>query len=1168
SFYSANGSRVFVNLCNLKAKDETILSPAAEYRKCHSPLARENFGDFPGSRKTRVINFVVLPTLGGKRPSAVGESSPAIIRPQTTPAVMTKSKLSDITVRRRTRSSGEELPERPPAKQQRYPDSGSEDGPGGGDASGGQFSDGLSVHFTVIPDEERLLLVDQNEDRQVTSLVQKLLCGETFKPEDFPGGDESFFPKLKVLDAAQEEGACPTPVRQRNLRPRNTAPFEVENISSSGNSGEENRQCSERCRHENLKHWISQRFEGMENSIEELRTLICKSLGLPEGSERNAWKRKAMDDPQVRRTLSPDDSIVSETEGRNRKGKKRKTVGTRLVGKKTLPRRRSGGGKEEVSRKNPPSSERESGHQNDDDHAKENESDNARFPPSGGNKGDQQQETQSNALVLFGDVLDVEPPESYVLPAEHAVTSPGAWQKRNPTYRYEQGSPVAWEKTKPNCYSSVGSVRFFHPSWDGNPSSKYKGKSAPEGGEGHQKWVGAPPVGYESGQTSNQNDGERLEQVYAPMGFVEALVKEINSEIPGSDGEIRATRGGEGAQPKENESVAARMTPTTGIDFAQKTGADNGGESGQTSNQNDGERLEQVSAPMGFVEALVKEINSEIPGGGGGADEEIRATRGGEGAQPKENESVAARMTPTAGIDFTQKTGADNGGEFVEEDPDGGEEARTADKQPQSVDSVETSNMEISKPVEAVGKVAPPKAGVEASVKEINAKLQGTEDEERYDSCKDDMSTDSQIQENPRDLCGETDADSEDVGSGGKRHRMRSSKISGVYTPDPRVKKLFKSEEKVEYKPIAKTNRTQFKKFPEILRENPEQMWDIATGHSVCNHFFFEIAEPGKLMSDEETINCWISEGRSRKVVSAIIARLCFQRCANDVQNSVIIVSGRRQAKDHKKTPTSDPNSMEAHVLPNLPQEIVCKIIELVGEESFYNIGPFLRAEKRGYALAHEPSVLKKCDVSEMEDGFVTCQIRQGCQFREFHLKCVSAGNRKAIYYEGLFTAPSIGFEETVAIFNVCLGNDKEASKVFQLFAAYHHDLRSDDTCEMGESIENQLKAFGAEDLNCNKYGEFFKFPDDGVIKTPSKIPSMSTSSSSDGASYVDMLYAVNDSNLGIPDRCPCGSAIIIQISTEAAAIPKKYFVCKDFKVSCKLLCNCWLCFQRFKGKL
>ncbi|KAH0885687.1 hypothetical protein HID58_061783, partial [Brassica napus] len=140
-FNSANGSRVFVTLCELRAKDETILAPAAEYRRCRRVLARENFGDFPGSRKTRVINFVVLPALGGKRPSAVGESSPAIIRPQTTPAVMKKSKLSQTTVRRRARSSGQELPERPPAKQQRYPDSGSEDGPGGGDSSGGQFSD-------------------------------------------------------------------------------------------------------------------------------------------------------------------------------------------------------------------------------------------------------------------------------------------------------------------------------------------------------------------------------------------------------------------------------------------------------------------------------------------------------------------------------------------------------------------------------------------------------------------------------------------------------------------------------------------------------------------------------------------------------------------------------------------------------------------------------------------------------------------------------------------------------------------------------------------------------------------------------------------------------------------------------------------------------------------
>ncbi|KAJ4885537.1 Uncharacterized protein Rs2_35630 [Raphanus sativus] len=61
------------------------------------------------------------------------------------------------------------------------------------------------------------------------------------------------------------------------------------------------------------------------------------------------------------------------------------------------------------------------------------------------------------------------------------------------------------------------------------------------------------------------------------------------------------------------------------------------------------------------------------------------------------------------------------------------------------------------------------------------------------------------------------------------------------------------------------------------------------------------------------------------------------------------------------------------------------------------------------------------------------------------------------------------------------------------------------------------------------------------------------TSSDSDGKSYMEMVYFVNDSDFGIPERCPCGSQIIIQISTEAESIPNKYFVCKDFKASSDL---------------
>ncbi|KAG2313856.1 hypothetical protein Bca52824_016978 [Brassica carinata] len=44
------------------------------------------------------------------------------------------------------------------------------------------------------------------------------------------------------------------------------------------------------------------------------------------------------------------------------------------------------------------------------------------------------------------------------------------------------------------------------------------------------------------------------------------------------------------------------------------------------------------------------------------------------------------------------------------------------------------------------------------------------------------------------------------------------------------------------------------------------------------------------------------------------------------------------------------------------------------------------------------------------------------------------------------------------------------------------------------------------------------------------------------------MVYAVNDSNYGILERCPCGSQIMVEISTKEADIGKKYFVCRDFK--------------------
>ncbi|CDY70295.1 BnaCnng67660D, partial [Brassica napus] len=186
--------------------------------------------------------------------------------------------------------------------------------------------------------------------------------------------------------------------------------------------------------------------------------------------------------------------------------------------------------------------------------------------------------------------------------------------------------------------------------------------------------------------------------------------------------------------------------------------------------------------------------------------------------------------------------------------------------------------------------------------------------------------------------------------------------------------------------------------------------------------------------------------------------------------------------------------------IPNLPDEILCKIIEMVGADSFYYLGGILRAGKRGYALVHEPSVLRKCNVQPMVT-FATCQICTGGQFQEFFIKFVTAGNTNAINYEGLYVSLIVGPKKcirilqpnvpnhdlsslVVGIFNVCIGNDKEASKLFQQFPANHYDLRSDAIVGLGADLEWRLTSFGVPYMN--RYGASFKFPDDEVIKSPS----------------------------------------------------------------------------------
>ncbi|KAG2304511.1 hypothetical protein Bca52824_033162 [Brassica carinata] len=97
----------------------------------------------------------------------------------------------------------------------------------------------------------------------------------------------------------------------------------------------------------------------------------------------------------------------------------------------------------------------------------------------------------------------------------------------------------------------------------------------------------------------------------------------------------------------------------------------------------------------------------------------------------------------------------------------------------------------------------------------------------------------------------EIDEDENYVVSGGKRVRKISQKIRGVYTPDARLKGLFTSDKKPEYKPLVKPSRGVFRKFVGILSENLALKFEIITSHVVTNSFFLHIAESHKWLSDE-----------------------------------------------------------------------------------------------------------------------------------------------------------------------------------------------------------------------------------------------------------------------------------------------------------------------------
>lgn len=185
--------------------------------------------------------------------------------------------------------------------------------------------------------------------------------------------------------------------------------------------------------------------------------------------------------------------------------------------------------------------------------------------------------------------------------------------------------------------------------------------------------------------------------------------------------------------------------------------------------------------------------------------------------------------------------------------------------------------------------------------------------------------------------------------------------------------------------------------------------------------------------------------------------------------------------------------------MPNIPDDIFTVILQIVGADASWRLGPFLRAGRRSYALVHQPQVLRECSLwamcREPSDIFI------GGRCRSFFEKCLAVGNIDAVFFESLRLASrGNDLEAAVAllaqnvpnddestlmygVLNVCIGDVIKASEAFQTFIQHHDQLHSERVRQMCNALEWKLSWYSPPYMDT--YAHSFKYPNDDVIKQP-----------------------------------------------------------------------------------
>ncbi|KAF8052612.1 hypothetical protein N665_1537s0005 [Sinapis alba] len=133
--------------------------------------------------------------------------------------------------------------------------------------------------------------------------------------------------------------------------------------------------------------------------------------------------------------------------------------------------------------------------------------------------------------------------------------------------------------------------------------------------------------------------------------------------------------------------------------------------------------------------------------------------------------------------------------------------------------------------------------------------------------------------------------------------------------------------------------------------------------------------------------------------------------------------------------------------MPDPPDDILTKILGIIGSESWWRLGPFL---------------------SDPIDIFY------GGRCRELFQKCLNAGNVDAVYFESLLLATRHGdLAAVVALLETNVPTNDQST--------WHMEYSTSSVEQMCNGLEWQLSWFHPPHMD--RYGSAFKYPNDEVIK-------------------------------------------------------------------------------------